>query len=75
MSVKRCPTTRLNKKSANKVVHPKWHDLSCTTALNKVNSTAKLLKSNPKNAWLRGKLNTETKQYKSLVKKKSKTIS
>ena len=45
----------------NKKVHPKWHDLSCSEAHQKIVLTCKLLKMNPKNSYLRGKLQTEKK--------------
>ena len=52
--------------------HPKWHDISCADAHRSVVLTSKLLKSNPKNSYLRGKLFTETKLYNKLVKNKQK---
>ena len=61
-----------NNGKRNKKSHPKWHDLSCAEAHKKVVLTGKLLKSNPNNPYLRGKLQTETKQYKRLAKSKQK---
>ena len=43
--------------------HPKWHDLSCADAHKKIVLTSKLLKMNPKNSYLRGKLQTEKKEF------------
>ena len=60
---------KCNKKRSS---HPKWHDLSCCEAHRKVNTTARLLKNDPKNSYLRGKLRTETKDYNKLVKSKNK---
>ena len=39
-------------------IHPKWHDASCFEAHKSLMLTSKLLKSDPKNAYLRGKLFT-----------------
>ena len=55
-----------------KKTHPKWHDASCADMHKSIMLTSKLLKSNPKNAYLRGKLFSETKQYKKLTKNKQK---
>ena len=52
--------------------HPKWHDISCADAHRSVVLTSKLLKGDPKNSYLRGKLFTETKIYNKLVKNKQK---
>ena len=60
------------KKKKRKFSHPKWHDISCYESHRKVSTTAKLLKGDPKNAFLRGKLITETKEYNKLVKYKNK---
>ena len=63
MSVKSSPVSRSKTCAQRKVSHPKWHDDSCHDAFRKVKATAALLKKDPKNAWLRGKLSTENKQY------------
>ena len=55
-----------------KVKPPKWHDKTCHGAFNSLQSTSKLLASDPKNSWLRGKFNNETKQYNKLIKSKHK---
>ena len=60
------------KRKNHKKSHPKWHDLSCSEAHRKVVLTSKLLKNYPKNPYLRGKLQTETKNYKRLAKSKQK---
>ena len=74
MSVKRTkPTTGLGN-HRKKVTHPKWHDLTCHEALQRLKLTSKLLKRDPNNAWLRGKLNTERKYYKNILKKAQKTF-
>ena len=52
--------------------HPKWHDKSCVDSHKEVVLTSKLLKGDPKNSYLRGKLVTETKTYNNLVKSKQK---
>ena len=54
------------------MAHPKWHDLSCAEAHRKVTTTARFLKGDPKNSFLRGKLQTESKDYNRLVKSKHK---
>ena len=51
---------------------PKWHDLSCCEAHRKVYTTARLLKSDPDNRYLRSKLRLVTKDYNKLVKSKQK---
>ena len=55
-----------------KSVHPKWHDQSCAEAHKSLMTTSKFFKSDPKNSYLRGKLQTETKFYNRLVKSKHK---
>ena len=62
-------TKKLKKKRR---AHPKWHDWSCSDAHRAVVLTSKLLKGDPKNPYLRGKLFTETKVYNKLVKSKQK---
>ena len=69
MSVKR---TSASVPKRNKRSHPSWHDQSCHEALKKVQASSSLLKSRPNNAWLRGKLMTEKKQYKFLIRQKQK---
>ena len=51
---------------------PRWYGTSCHQAFNAVKATAALLRNDPRNAWLRGKLCTETKDYKRVVKKSQK---
>ena len=51
---------------------PKWHDQSCFDSLRDLKRTSVLLNKDPKNGWLRGKLVSESKQYKRLVKYKQK---
>ena len=53
-----------------KVKPPKWHDQTCQEALSKVKHSSYLLRQNPRNPWIRGRLNTDTKRYKSLLKSK-----
>ena len=60
------------KRKKRKVSHPKWHDLSCSEVHRRLSTTARILKIQPNNAYLRGKLNKETKEYKKLVKMKNK---
>ena len=67
-SLKIC-SKKLKKKRKN---HPKWHDKSCADAHRDVVVTSKLLKGDPKNPYLKGKLVTETKIYNRLVKSKQK---
>ena len=52
--------------------HPKWHDGDCYLALKSLNHTSQLLKNKPNDPWLRGKLITENKKYKHLMKLKHK---
>ena len=42
----------------------KWHDQSCFEGLREIKRTSYLLNKDPKNAWLRGKLVSESKKYK-----------
>ena len=51
---------------------PKWHDQTCHELFLGVKQTAKLLSKNPKNAWLKGKLNMEVKHYNKKLKAKHK---
>ena len=69
ISVKRSKPPSNRGKRKRKVNHPKWHDATCQEALRKLNATSALLKKYPQNPWPRGKVNTERKHYKSLVKK------
>ena len=79
-TVKKLPAHRKGAKIAgsrrkfkkHNCVHPKWHDISCSEAHRNVLTTAKFLKHDPKNSYLRGKLQTETKLYNKLVKSKHK---
>ena len=68
------PTVKLCSKKFTKKrrKHPKWHDKSCADAHRGVVLTSKLLKGDPKNPYLKGKLITETKSYNRLVKNKQK---
>ena len=52
--------------------YPKWHDNSCQELRKKINLSAYLLKKDPKNSFLRGRIILETKAYKKLVKNKHK---
>ena len=69
MSVKRSKAPSKSSNNRKKKVHPKWHDLSCQQALQRLKTTSNLLKKDPKNSWLRGRVNVEQKQYKNIVKK------
>ena len=53
-----------------KVKPPKWQDKTCHEMFLSIKQTALLLNKNPKNSWLLGKIKTETKQYKKLLKSK-----
>ena len=64
-----CPASWLSKR---KKVHPKWHDASCADVHKSILLTSKLLKNDPKNAFLWGKLFTDKKHYKKLTKNKQK---
>ena len=68
------PTVKLCSKKFTKKrrKYPRWHDKSCADAHRDVVLTAKLLKGDPKNSYLKGKLITETKSYNRLVKNKQK---
>ena len=51
---------------------PKWHDSSCEDLRRAINKTATLLKKYPKNSFLRGLIQSDSKKYKKLVKSKQK---
>ena len=51
---------------------PKWHDETCENLKRKIKHTSSLLKTYPKNAYLRGCLQVENKMYKKLIKSKQK---
>ena len=57
------PTVKICSKKIKKKrkSHPKWHDKSCANAHRDVVLTSKLLKGDPKNPYLKGKLISETK--------------
>ena len=57
-----------------RVKHPRWYGMSCHQAYQAMKTTASLLQKNPKNAWLRGKLSKESKEYKRVVKLSQKTF-
>ena len=67
--------SKMPKKKNNykkRAFHPKWHDLSCEEALRKVSVSARFLKSNPKDTFLRGRLRQDAKDYRKLVKLRNK---
>ena len=72
MSIKQAikPKGNKNIRKFNKVKPPKWHDSSCHEAFLKVKATSWRLKNDPHNPWLKGKLSTESKQYKKIIKTK-----
>ena len=51
---------------------PKWHDLSCEEARRNMRLTSRLLKQQPANPFLKGRLMLECKVYKKLRKRKHK---
>ena len=76
MTVKTSPSHRTYSKkpftSKPKPKHPKWHDQSCYQLLSAINRTTSLLTKNPRDPWLKGKLMSESKSYKKLLKTKQK---
>ena len=70
MAVKAPSSKKPGPRKFIKVRPPKWHDQTCNEALSKVKHSSYLLRQNPNNPWIRGKLTTESKRYKSLVKSK-----
>ena len=58
--------------SKPRMKHPRRYGISCHEAHSAVRKTAELLKDNPRNAWLRGKLCSETKVYKRVMKSSQK---
>ena len=65
-------SARTHSGSCKRKSHPKWHDFECNTLLSNLKRTSKLLSADPRNPWLKGKLFTESKLYKRLVKHKQK---
>ena len=60
------------KRKPRKIKQPNWHDNSCEELKKKLKHTSLLLKKFPKNPFLLGRLNSEHKQYKKLLKSKHK---
>ena len=60
------------RKKKKSVFYPKWHDESCLDLKKKISFSAYLLKKEPKNSYIKGKIISETKAYKKLVKSKHK---
>ena len=60
------------KKQKKTVKYPKWHDASCESLNKQISLSSYLLKKDPKNSFLRGRIISETKAYKKLVKSKHK---
>ena len=58
------------KKKKKMVQYPKWHDETCHNMRKKISLSSYLLKKDPKNNYIRGKIIAETKAYKKLVKSK-----
>ena len=65
-------SARAHSGSCKRKLYPKWHDLECHTLLANLKKTSKLLSSDLRNPWLKGKLSQESKLYKRLVKHKQK---
>ena len=59
-------------KKRKKIVHPKWHDATCDSLKKRIKQSSYLLKKQPKNPYLRGCIQSETKQYNKLLKTKHK---
>ena len=73
MTIKQSVLPRRSARSDKpQVKHPKWHDKSCHDVYKSIKNTSFLLSKEPNNAWLRGRLITETKQYNKLLKSKQK---
>ena len=72
MSLKRGAVKRGHKSAKPAKKQPKWHDQSCRDVFLCIKRTSYCLSKDPNNAWLRGKLSTETKAYKKLLKSKQK---
>ena len=60
------------KPKAKRVNYPKWHDRSCEELRRQLRVTSKILKINPQNPYLRGKLISESKDYNRLRKQRQK---
>ena len=60
------------RKNCAKFSKPKWFDSSCDTLKRQMRVTSRLLKQQPGNPYLKGKLMTESKEFKRLRKHKQK---
>lgn len=47
-----------------RVKPPKWHDSTCEQQFHKIKQLSNLLNKNPRDPWVRGRLNVETNHYK-----------
>ena len=61
-----------NNSCLRKIKNPKWYDKECSHLHKQLKHTAKLLTSYPNNSWLKGKLISENKQYKKVLRVKQK---
>ena len=69
---KTCSPNWKFKRKERKIKQPIWHDITCEEIKKKMRQTFLLLKKFPKNPFLLGRLNSEQKQYKKIVKSKHK---
>ena len=60
------------KKKISKAKHPKWHDKTCESLYKQIRLSSYLLQKNPRNPYIRGKIQKEKKAYKKLLKMKHK---
>ena len=63
---------KFRRKPNRKIMKPKWHDATCESLSKDINKTASLLKKYPNNPFLRGRIQSDSKKYKKLVKSKHK---
>ena len=63
---------KFRKKTNRRIVKPKWYDATCDSLKKDINKTASLLKKYPNNPYLRGRIQSESKKYRKLLKSKQK---
>ena len=63
---------KFRKKTNRRIVKPKWYDATCDSLKKDINKTAALLKKYPNNPFLRGRIQSESKKYRKLLKSKQK---
>ena len=61
-----CGGRRIHQKQRSK--QPEWHNVDCNMAYRNMQETSRFLQHDPKNSYLRGKIQKEKKLYRKLLK-------